>query len=181
MTLYLLQILWFLLPAAVANSTPPFASKLLPGWNTPMDFGVKIAGHRLFGHHKTVRGLTFGVIAALGIHWLQNLLTNNIDWLQPVTRYPMTLELWWLGGWMGFCALLGDALKSTIKRQLSIAPGKPWLPWDKIDWVIGAIIGVWFILGLSLSFALSAVLVGLILSTVGRVIGYWIKVNREWL
>jgi len=77
-------------------------------------------GQRLFGSHKTVRGLLTGVIAASII----GLLQGNVV----------------MGTVMGLGALWGDAMKSFFKRQFKINPGARWSPWDQIDFVIGAII-----------------------------------------
>ena len=49
------------------------------------------------------------------------------------------------GAWLGLCALLGDLLKSFFKRRLTIAPGRPWIPFDEIDWVAGALFGISFL------------------------------------
>jgi CDP-2,3-bis-(O-geranylgeranyl)-sn-glycerol synthase len=34
----------------------------------------------------------------------------------------------------------GDAIKSFFKRRIGIAPGRPWVPADQLDFVIGALI-----------------------------------------
>ena len=39
---------------------------------------------------------------------------------------------------MGFGALLGDLIESFFKRQVGIGSGKPWFPFDQIDWVLGS-------------------------------------------
>ena len=41
---------------------------------------------------------------------------------------------------MGFGALFGDALKSFFKRQIGIRPGHSWMPFDQVDWIVGAVI-----------------------------------------
>jgi CDP-2,3-bis-(O-geranylgeranyl)-sn-glycerol synthase len=37
----------------------------------------------------------------------------------------------------------GDALKSLVKRRVGIAPGAPWIPWDQLDFALGALVLVW--------------------------------------
>ena len=45
-----------------------------------------------------------------------------------------------LGALMGGGALIGDLAKSFIKRRLNVPPGKPWFPWDQLDWIAGAML-----------------------------------------
>ena len=47
-----------------------------------------------------------------------------------------------LGALMGGGALIGDLVKSFIKRRLNQPPGKPWFPWDQLDWIAG-VIALW--------------------------------------
>jgi CDP-2,3-bis-(O-geranylgeranyl)-sn-glycerol synthase len=45
-----------------------------------------------------------------------------------------------LGFLLGLGAMAGDAAKSFFKRRLGIAPGHPWIPFDQIDFQIGALL-----------------------------------------
>jgi len=177
----LLQVFWFLIPAGVANLVPPVFAKLLPDWNFPMDFGITLQGQRLFGSHKTFRGLVSGIATATIVHNLQILLASKYQWVHDLAIDNFFYQHWWLGAWLGFTALTGDALKSTIKRQINLEPGKPWLPWDKIDWILGTLAGTWFLFQFDILFVITAILTGLILSFIGRVIGYWLGINSSWM
>ena len=177
----LLQVIWFLIPAGMANLVPPIAAKVLPAWTYPMDCNLTFRGQRLLGSHKTMRGLVSGVLLAFATHQLQVFAAQQNNYFNDLAISPVYYELWWLGPWIGFTALAGDALKSFIKRQLQISPGRPWLPWDKIDWIIGTMAGCWFILQLSFTFVVIALITGLLLSTVGRIVGYWFHINKDWL
>jgi len=177
----LLQVIWFLVPAGVANLVPPIAAKLFPRWNRPLDFGIHWRGQQLLGSHKTVRGLVTGILMASVAHQLQVLLALGSPRLTELALSPAYYQTWWLGAWLGCSALLGDACKSLVKRRLQVAPGRPWLPWDKIDWILGSLAGCWFLLPLSLGFVLTAIAVGTVLSTIGRLLGYWLHINEQWL
>jgi CDP-2,3-bis-(O-geranylgeranyl)-sn-glycerol synthase len=118
----ILSILYLFLPAMVANIVPVLADhdNFLRPLNKPLDGRLDWQGKRIFGDHKTVRGVVVGVIAGSLIGFLQgNLL---------------------LGIGMSIGALWGDACKSFVKRRFNIQPGTPWMPWDQVDFVIGAII-----------------------------------------
>lgn len=96
-----------LLLLLVANGAPILV-RLLPGlrrWSRPVDAGREMAdGERLFGDHKTWRGV-LGAILLTGIAaWMLNL--------------PL-----WLGFLFAALSMLGDLLGSFGKRRLHLAPG----------------------------------------------------------
>ena len=68
--LYLIKIIYFILPAAFANMAPVLVKKLA-ALNVPLDFNMNFYGKRLFGKNKTWRGLVFGVLFAMLISLLQ--------------------------------------------------------------------------------------------------------------
>ena len=37
----------------------------------------------------------------------------------------------------------GDAVKSSFKRRVGIAPGQPWFPADQLDFIVGAMALGW--------------------------------------
>ena len=58
------KLVWLMLTAGVANMVPPLVIRLWPKWNNPIDMGKSWNGKRIFGDHKTVRGLVCGVVVA---------------------------------------------------------------------------------------------------------------------
>ncbi|RPH55047.1 MAG: CDP-archaeol synthase [Acidobacteria bacterium] len=123
-----IQLLYFMVPAYAANMTPPFA-KYLRHWNRPIS-------RRCLGSHKTVLGFTVGVLAAVGSTFVQ----SRIAWSGSMTSYDQ-----WpvLGLLFGLGAMGGDSVKSFIKRRIGIPPGRPWIPFDQLDFVLGALTVVW--------------------------------------
>jgi CDP-2,3-bis-(O-geranylgeranyl)-sn-glycerol synthase len=109
--------IWFFLPAGFANMAPVLVKKL-PILNIPIS-------KKYLGLHKTYRGFLFGVLFALLITWLQ-----NRDLI--------------IGLLMGFGALFGDSAKSFFKRRAGVKAGKDWIPFDQIDWILGAFLFVAF-------------------------------------
>ncbi len=143
----LLQIIlttfWLFSPAMIANSTPIVAAKLpwLRDFNYPIDFFKTYRGIRIFGDHKTIRGMITGVLAALAVGALQNYIFLNSPALQDMLALDLvnaTFLYFVLLTSVG--ALLGDMAESFVKRQLEIAPGKPWIPFDQTDFILGAIL-----------------------------------------
>jgi hypothetical protein len=82
------------------------------------------------------------------------------------------------GFWIGFCALLGDLAKSFFKRQREIPPGKSWVPFDQIDWGIGAVLGCLPLLPLSAGHIVSSLMATLILSLSVKATGYLLNLNE---
>ena len=136
-----LSAIWFFLPAAFANMAPIFANNIpqIAHWKPPMDFGRSYRGHRIFGDHKTFRGLAAGAIMGMLITALQMWLTR-FSWNDGLIQYVdyTNVEALFAGGFLGVGALVGDAVKSFFKRQVGIKPGKSWVPFDQTDWIFGA-------------------------------------------
>lgn len=109
------ELLVFMLPAYAANMAPPLVTRFWTGWNPPI-------ARRAFGAHKTVLGFTAGVIAAP----IVTLLAGHAGWLGLGLRF-------------GLGAMLGDLAKSFVKRRVGIAPGHPWIPFDQLDFALGAL------------------------------------------
>jgi len=87
----------------------------------PIDFNKKFIDKKpILGKGKTLEGSIAGIIA------------------------PVILSLFlgidiYLAFLIGLGAVLGDIVESFIKRRLGIERGEDWLPWDAIDWIVGAI------------------------------------------
>lgn len=95
--------LWFMLPAFMGNISPLFVAKI-PLFNTPVDFKKTLGGKRIFGDHKTWRGIVIGIIIGMVTAFLQG-------------RMPIHGAILALGNFAG------DLIGAFIKRQYGIPPG----------------------------------------------------------
>lgn len=133
--------IWYFLPAGVANMVPILAAQApyLKKWNTPLDLGREYNGTRIFGDHKTIRGIMTGLIAGLIVGFLQMLGADFVSapFTLPAGLYESYTPVI-LGGLLAFGALAGDAIKSFFKRRYSITSGKTWFPFDQTDYIVGA-------------------------------------------
>ncbi|MDD9952922.1 MAG: CDP-archaeol synthase [Candidatus Woesearchaeota archaeon] len=118
--------LWFFLPAGIANMMPIFANKL---------FGPGRPIHTVFGAHKTWQGI---ISATLG-GWAFFLLQRLFDVPFAIVDYASVSVF--LGFGLAFFAIMGDLVESFMKRKIGIQPGKPWIPFDQLDYVVGGLLG----------------------------------------
>lgn len=152
----IVDVLYLVLPAAVANMAPVIVRKfgLLKFLDHPLDGGLRVGHKPLLGTHKTWRGLISGIIAGL--------LVTGIQALIAPTGFDLVVysEVWLpLGILMGAGALLGDAFKSFLKRRIGVPEGSPWVPYDQIDFGIGALVFSLPIVQLGWPLSLSAIVV----------------------
>jgi len=139
----LLFVFWFFIPAGLANIAPILAAKnpILKKFSYPLDCNVKYRGKRVFGDHKTIRGLLSGVIFALFAVVIQITMYKHISIIRSIVPLDYSrIDPFILGALEGLGALLGDATKSFFKRQIGIPTGKTWFPFDQIDYTVGAIL-----------------------------------------
>jgi CDP-2,3-bis-(O-geranylgeranyl)-sn-glycerol synthase len=120
-----LEILYFMAPAYVANMSPPLV-KYWRVWNRPIS-------PRWLGSHKTVVGFAAGLLGAV----VTTLVQHGIGCTAGIVDYAHWLEL---GLRFGVGAMAGDSVKSFVKRRLRIPPGAPWIPFDQLDFVLGALV-----------------------------------------
>jgi CDP-2,3-bis-(O-geranylgeranyl)-sn-glycerol synthase len=175
--------LWFFLPAGIANVMPIFAahvSRLKP-FDAPMDFGKSFRGKRIFGAHKTWRGMVAGIIFGTITLALQQVVLAHAGWLRDWTHQVNYAQLSTLvvGPLFAIGALGGDAIESFFKRQRGIAPGHGWFPFDQIDYIVGGALATMPFVKLSvLEYAL---LVGiwLVVHVVASIIGYCMGIKER--
>jgi len=173
----ILFALWFFMPAGAANVMPIFAAKIpvLSRFNAPIDAGQTYRGIRIFGAHKTWRGLVVGVVAGTMTLALQQLLFEDVAWIRSFAdqvdyNHLPTLIM---GPLFAIGALGGDAIESFFKRQRGIAPGRGWFPFDQIDYIIGGAIATMPFVSLSIVQYAWLLLLWLIVHVLSTVIGYF--------
>jgi len=170
----IVALLYFMLPAYIANIVPP----LIRTWkflDTPMDFGKKLHGKPILGIHKTWRGMVIGTLIGTLAFLIQQTFTPPTS---AFALFDYSSQSVYLGFLLSFGALLGDAAKSCIKRQMGIPPGKPWFIADQLDYIIGALaFGSIYYLPTTFEI-LMIMLISIILTILVKHIGYYIGVNK---
>jgi len=146
----------------------------------PIDFHKKFRGKRIFGAHKTIRGFLVGVIVATLTVYLEIFLYDHFSLVHKwISLDYHTINPLLLGFLLGFGALAGDAIKSFFKRQMGIAPGKSWFPFDQLDYIFGVIVFTAFYIQLTLMQYILLCLLWFAMHPFSTVIGYFFKQRDE--
>jgi len=126
----LLELLVFLIPIYVANSSP-----VVLGGGAPLDFGIALPdGRRLLGNGKTFRGFVGGTLAG-------TVAGGIVAALYTLPFFP-DAQAQFLGAFvLSFGTLFGDALGSFIKRRAGVDSGRPFVL-DTIMFLIVALAAV---------------------------------------
>jgi CDP-2,3-bis-(O-geranylgeranyl)-sn-glycerol synthase len=169
-----LAALWIMIPAYVPNS-----AAALFGGGTPIDFGRRSGdGRRIFGDGKTYRGFFGGVLCGIlaGLVEIWAWFTFSLTALPYQTFISITL--------LATGALLGDLVKSYLKRRLGKERGESWFLADQYDLVVGSFLLIllvypqWLFGNITLPIAVWIIIMTPLLHRVVNIIGYYIGVKE---
>lgn len=183
--LSILSVLWFFLPAGLGNLAPIIAAKIpvLKKLSYPIDFFKKFRNKRIFGDHKTIRGLITGIAVGIVTAYLQAFLYDQFKFIRNIVSITSfdynTINPLLFGLLASFGALFGDALKSFFKRQLNIPSGKSWFPFDQIDYIIGGILFTALYAPLSLELYIILFIVWFFLHPLSTFIGWLLRLKDD--
>ncbi len=174
----IIQSLYFALPMYLGNMAPVVVKKL-PFLDRPVDGGALLNGKPLFGKNKTWRGIVFAILFGILAVYLQR-------WIGIYSSYFHDLELidysnsfaLFLGGVMGLGAIIGDLFKSFLKRRIGIASGRPWVPFDQIDLVVGGLFLTSFFYWPGWNYALIILLITPVLHWITNLFAYLLKLKE---
>jgi CDP-2,3-bis-(O-geranylgeranyl)-sn-glycerol synthase len=113
----MLELLVFLIPIYVANSSP-----VVLGGGAPLDFNIRLSdGRRIFGKGKTIRGFIGGVLAGT----LAGALVALVYQLPYFPDFGIQIMAAFL---LSVGTLAGDAIGSFLKRRLQMESGSQFMP-----------------------------------------------------
>jgi len=174
-----IEILYYILPGIFANMMPIFVRNIAKPLAYPVDHHVKFMGKPLFGSHKTYRGFIFGVGIAILVAYLQKSL-YIAGYLREISYIDYSAySAFVIGAALGFGALFGDLVESFIKRRVRVKPGKPFIPWDQVDFLIGIILFSAIIKPMTWPMIVLLLVVGPFVTILTTRIGYYLKIRKE--
>ena len=173
----ILKSAYLLVPAFAANMAPVIFRSKFKFLAIPLDFGYVINKKPLLGKNKTVRGLVMGLIFSVFFAFLQKLALR-----MPFFREISVLDYsgWlYIGFLLGFGAIAGDAIESFFKRRFGIHPGKPWIPFDQTDFVIGSLFCISFYQILGSRIYLTAIICSFFLHIIVNHFAFYTGIRKE--
>lgn len=169
----IIEELYFALPIYISNMMPVFVRKI-----NLLNYPIN---KKLFGSHKTVRGFISAVIAAIIIIYIQLYLYNFSPFKKISLINYQHENIFLLGFLSGFGAITGDLIKSFFKRKKGIKPGHKWVPFDQLDFMIGALILLYPFVKLTFINISILILLTPFFHVLANHIGYFLKIREtKW-
>ncbi|MFH1682662.1 MAG: CDP-archaeol synthase [Candidatus Woesearchaeota archaeon] len=165
-----LQTMYFFLPAYFANMVPELLK-----WLPFLDYPI---WEKEFGKNKTWRGIFFAVLVGTLTFLLQKWL-YQFSFFNDLSIIDYAGFSLMLGLLLGLGAILGDLVESYFKRGVKIDPGQPWIPWDQLDFVLGALSLSLLIYVPKIEVVLVILIVSPLLHLLFCRIGYWLKIKEK--
>jgi CDP-2,3-bis-(O-geranylgeranyl)-sn-glycerol synthase len=170
----LIAAIWVMLPAYVPNSA---AAAL--GGGAPVDGGKTWRdGRRILGNGKTWKGFVLGVACGVAVGIAQIVARDAFGFTSLPEHTLVTVCL------LAFGALLGDMVKSFVKRRLGKESGEEWLIADQYDLVVGSL-GLllvfqynWFMENVTFGVFIWVLILTPLLHRAANIIGYLIGVKK---
>jgi CDP-2,3-bis-(O-geranylgeranyl)-sn-glycerol synthase len=181
-TLIVVQALYFMLPAYVSNAAPVVAARLdvFKSLAFPLDGNKKLNGESLFGESKTARGFFVGITSAIIVALIQYFIyigtTNHSIYLIDYNLFNSIL----IGFLLGTGALIGDLIKSFLKRRIGKKSGQSWPIADQIDYPLGALFFVSTIFIPSASHIITIIILSMMLSALANLCAYFLGIKKVW-
>ena len=131
MASFILQAMYFFLPA--------YASNIAPVIFRSINIFPQQVNAGIFGTHKSWGGLLYGMVFGTIVFYVQQSLYHYTTFQQlSMINYPQQPVIF--GFLLASGAILGDLIKSFFKRRKGKIEGAHWFPFDQIDYVIGALL-----------------------------------------
>jgi CDP-diglyceride synthetase len=152
----------------------------------PLDLGLRFRGKRIFGDHKTWRGLVINVAFSVLGASIQGMLQGRgviPSWILLVdyqTNGPL------LGLLLGMGMTAGELPNSFLKRQMEISPGRQatgvlsvaFFLLDQIDLALGIWIFIFVVVRPPISLVLWSLVLTLVLHVAVSAVGYALGMRK---
>jgi len=169
----IIQVLYLLAPAYLANMMPVVAAKFnLPWW--------KSISEEKFWKNKTRRWFYVWYIGALIALYIQKNIQSTEFWTSYSIIEYADINIFFYALLFWFWALGWDLIKSYFKRKLWKKPWTSWFPFDQLDLVIGSLLLIAPFVSLSWEHILAALIISPVGHFLTNVMAYWIGWKKVW-
>ena len=114
---------------------------------------------------------------------LENIEEDNINKSDPkiTRRQVVKAGIKGAAALIGLGALTGDLVKSFFKRRLGFEPGAKFVPFDQTDFVVGALLFIMPIFGLTLKIFFVSLLLSFMLHIIVNHLAFYLRIrNEKW-
>lgn len=154
----------YILPAYIANASPTIL-----GGGKPIDLGKKfIDGKRIFGDHKTIRGLIAGITTGTLTGPLLYLLGAETNLLNSFLRALL----------LSIGTHIGDLTGSFIKRRINLKPGESAPILDQLSFLVFALVLSTPLYPIDITMITTLIVITLILHPITNLIAYKAKIQE---
>jgi len=163
--------------------TPPLSKKagILNFLDKPIDAGKTFLGKPLLGSHKTWRGLVMGILVGFLVVLLQSYFFNYHFFQKISLVNYQKINIFLFGFLISAGAVFGDLTFAFLKRRLNLVPGAKFLPFDQINYVIGAAIFLTPFFKINISVWLTLLIATFFLHIIVNRLGYALNLHQaKW-
>jgi len=163
--------------------TPPLSKKagILKFLERPIDLGKNFFSQPLLGSHKTWRGAILGIIVGTSVVKFQVWL-YRFHFIKEISFFDYyKINFLVFGFLISGGAVFGDLLFAFIKRRLRLKPGTRFLPFDQINYVIGAFLFLTPFFKIDVRIWLTIFILTFFLHIVVNRLGYYLRLYQaKW-
>jgi len=171
----LINSLWFIFPAYVANSSP-----VIIGGGIPMDLGRNfIDNRRLLGNGKTFRGFFGGILAGMLIGAFQGIIYPFTSLNDPTNNFTTNAYII-RAFFLSFGALTGDLVGSFLKRRINLKRGAPFPIMDQIGFLVFAFLFVVYRFTVPLEYIILLLPLTLFVHLGANIVAYLAGLKSVW-
>lgn len=176
-----LKSFYLALPAYLANMSPVIFDKLqlLKFLARPIDGGYKIGQHYIFGPSKTWRGIIAAVILGVMTTGIQAWL-YSYDFFKSLSIIDYRNNYILFGALAGFGAIVGDLVKSFVKRRIGKKSGSSWPIFDQLDFIAGFFVFTYYLTSPALDIILTIFILTIILHPLTNLAAYYLGFKKVW-
>lgn len=180
---YIWAVFYFFWPAYIANALPPLISRVnILNW--PVDNNKMLWGAPILGSHKTWRGLATELITCSLFTQLFFQLNEAFNLgIYEFLGFSSYTEIngYAFGALLGAGIIFGDLLFAFIKRRLKLRPGFPFVPFDQINYVLGAFVFIQPVVKLNTVFWLTLIVLTFVVHIGFNRLGYNLGLHKaKW-
>ncbi|NIO23146.1 MAG: CDP-2,3-bis-(O-geranylgeranyl)-sn-glycerol synthase [Candidatus Aenigmarchaeota archaeon] len=167
------EAVWLLWPAYGANGLC-----MLARGKRSIDGGKTFRGKPVFGNGKTWEGFMLGVVIATLVGTFQMIVFPYLPW----DLSPVALDIVPMSPFMGFViglgAMAGDLGGSFLKRRIGIPRGKPAPLLDQLDFIIGMLVFLAFVVALKWEWVVILVILTPVIHLVANGVAYLLRIKK---